>query len=232
MDFADREETVIARGAAVGRRPLGALLIEAGIASEDEIQDALDECIRTRERLAEVVLRRGWISERKLARLLADQNPGDASVKKAPSPVDLVGAWLRLTNYGSQLVEETHGRDVPDEAPLDDVNFEEEPVETTDELHGETPRDGHAPTDQTFPLTGSVIERLHALTTEVLTLEHELAERRRRLDAQQTELAELRQAHASDLDTISSLGAGLEERRRRLDALRAVVGDLAVELDQ
>jgi hypothetical protein len=229
MDFANWEETMIEGGAAVGRLSLGALLVQEGVASEEEVQDALDECIRTRERLAEVVVRRRWISERKLAKLLADQNPDGASVRRGHSPVDLVGAWFGLTSTSSPIVEEAHGRDVPDEAPLDDGNFEEESVETIDELHGATRPAAHQPGDQTFP---AVVERLHALTSEVEALEHELAERRRKLECQETELAELRQAHASDLKTISSLGAGIEERGRRLDALKAVVGDLAVELDR
>jgi hypothetical protein len=216
--------------AAVGRRPLGALLMEAGIASQDEIQDALDECIRRRARLAEVVVRRGWISEKKLAKLLAGQNQDGTSLKK-PSPVELVGTWFGLRN-GSEIVEDANGRSVPDEAPLDDVNLEEEPMETTEALAGAINPDGREPTEQTLPVTDAVVERLYAMTTDVETLEHELAERRRRLDAQEAELAELRQAHASDLGTISSLGAGLVERRRRLDALRAVVGDPAVELNR
>jgi hypothetical protein len=153
-------------------------------------------------------------------------------VRKTHSPVDLVGAWFGLTNNSSQDAEEAQDRPIPDEAPLDDVTFEKEPVETTEELHGTAQPDGHEPTGPTFPVTGSVIERLYALTTDVEMLEHELAERRRRLEAQEAELAELRQAHASDLDTISRLAVGLEERRRRLDALRTVVGDLAVELDR
>jgi hypothetical protein len=230
MDFADRRKTMVEGTAVAGRRPLGALLIEAGIASEVEIQDAFDECIRRRERLAEVVVRRGWISEKKLARLLAAQNPGGATMRKARSPVDLLGAWFGSTTGGSETVE--HGRPVPDEAPLDDVNFEEEAVETTEELPSDRQPHSHTPTEQTFPVTGSVVERLYAMTTDVETLQHELADRRRLLEAQETELAELRQEHASDLATISSLGAGLNERSRRLHALRTVVGDLAVEVDR
>jgi hypothetical protein len=218
---------MIEGGAAVGRLSLGALLVQEGVASEKEIQGAFHECIRTRKRLAEVVVRRGWISERKLAKLLADQDSGRANVKKTHSPIDNVGAWLRLTNNSSQRFEETHDRDVPDEAPLDDLTFEEEAMETTDERHVAMQPYAHEPTDQTFP---AVVERLHALTTAVETIEHQLSERRRQLEAQESELAELRQAHAFDLDAVSSLGAGVEERRRRLDALRAVVGDTTIEL--
>jgi hypothetical protein len=230
MDFADREETMVEGGAAVGRLPLGAFLVGAGVASEEDIQDAPDECIRTRERLAQVVLRRGWVSEKKLATLLADQNsPG---VERAQSPVDLVGAWLRPTDTSAHGGEEAQGRDVPDQAPIDEVNFEEDRVEAIDQLHEQTQSAAQEPTFPAVPVTGSVVEHLHALTAEVETLEHELLESRRQIEAQEAELVELRQARASDLDTISSLGAELEERRGRLDALRAAVGDLAVELDK
>jgi hypothetical protein len=229
MDFAHWEETMIEGGAAVGRLSLGALLVQEGVASEKEIQDAFRAYIRTGEPLAEAVVRRGWISESELAELLADQDSGGESVKKAHSPVERVSAWLGWANNSSQRFEETHDRDVPDEAPLDDIRFEEEAMETLDELHVAMQSDAHELTDRTFP---AVVERLHALTTAFEILEHELSGRRRRLEAHESELAELRQAHESDLDAISTLGAGIEERRRRLDALRAVVGDVIVELDR
>jgi hypothetical protein len=290
------------------RRPLGALLVEAGVASEAGVREALDEGNRTGERLGEVVLRRGWVSERKLTKLLAEQwglrAPGPVKMQVDPaalaridrevaaelggvpfefdadglvvavaepkadrfeafrallgnvsfvvvapstltelldaraamlgttsSPAERVGAWLRPPTESPQAAEETNGNDFPDEAPLDDIKFEEEPMETTEQLLWATQQDGHEPTDETAPITGSVVERLDAMTTDVEKLEHELAERRRRLEARETELAELRQAHASDLDTISRLGAGLDDRRRRLDALRTVDDDLPVDPD-
>jgi len=55
------------------RPPLGRLLAEAGVASEYELQLALAEGMGTGERLGEVLLRRGWIDECGLARLLAQQ---------------------------------------------------------------------------------------------------------------------------------------------------------------
>jgi hypothetical protein len=296
-------------GAGVRRLPLGALLIKAGVASEADIQDALDEGNRKGERLGQVVLRRGWVSERRLAKLLGDQwglkAPDPAKLKtdpaalaridaglaaelgglpvgfdedglvvavsepradrfeafqallgsvsfvvvppstlgelldvrramfgRTPTPVELVGAWLRTTDESSEVVEEAVVRDIPDEAPLDDVNFEEEPMAAMEELQEETPPAAYEPTFPSFPETGSVVEHLQALMAAVETLEREAAETRRRSEAQETEIEELRRTHASDLETISSLGAELEERRRRLDSLRAVVGELTVELEK
>ena len=304
-------------GAGVRRLPLGELLVEAGVASEADVRDALDEGNRTGEKLGQVVLRRGWLSERKLAKLLADQwgikapdparlkvDPGalarvdaglaielggipvgfddgglvvavsepkrdrfeafqtllgrvsfvvvphatlvelvetrSAMFGRTPSPVELVGPWL--ANGSDSTRVETQGRDIPDEAPLDDDNFDEEPSTTMEQVQDYEEQEVH----ETYPETGTVVEHLHALAAEVEGLEHEVLETRRQLatqeaevlearrqlEAQEAELAELRRAHASDLETISSLGTELEERRRRLDSLRAAVGELTVELEK
>jgi hypothetical protein len=53
------------------RRELAALLSEEGIASEEQVQQALAESLSTGQGLAEVVRRAGWIDEERLAELLA-----------------------------------------------------------------------------------------------------------------------------------------------------------------
>lgn len=71
------------------RVSLTTLLKGAGIASEEEIRVALEEGERTGEKLGEVVVRRGWASEGRLAKLLAAQwglkalDPGELSVDPA-----------------------------------------------------------------------------------------------------------------------------------------------------
>jgi hypothetical protein len=299
--------------ARIRRLPLGALLVKAGVASEADIQDALDEGNRKGEKLGEVALRRGWVSERKLAKLLADQwglkAPDPAKLKadpaalarmeagvaaelggvpvcfdvdglvvavaeprgdrfdslrallgnvtfvvvppetldelldarramfdRPPTPVELVGAWVAPAIATSRFNQEAEGRDT-DEAPLDDT-FEEERSPTMEEVYvpmeerQETEPASYEPAVRAVQDTDSVVDSLRALMSEVEALEHELVESRRQAEAQEAELAELRRAHASDLETISGLGAELEDRRRRLDGLRAVVGELAVELDK
>ncbi len=57
----------------VARRPLAALLAEAGVATEEQLRIAVAEGMGSGERLGEVVLRRGWIDEVGLARVLARQ---------------------------------------------------------------------------------------------------------------------------------------------------------------
>ena len=55
------------------RPPLATVLAEAGVASEQQLRLAVAEGMGTGERLGEVLLRRGWIDEDGLARLLARQ---------------------------------------------------------------------------------------------------------------------------------------------------------------
>ncbi len=55
------------------RVPLGQLLIEAGFLNQEQLDDALYEGSRTGERVGEVVVRRGLVTEDDVARLLAAQ---------------------------------------------------------------------------------------------------------------------------------------------------------------
>jgi len=53
--------------------PLGSLIVRDGIARPTTVRDALVEAQETDRRLGEVMLAHGWIRERDLARLLAEQ---------------------------------------------------------------------------------------------------------------------------------------------------------------
>lgn len=57
----------------VARRPLGEMLVEAGLLDERRLHEALDEGNRTGQRLGEVVVGHGWASEEEVGRLLAEQ---------------------------------------------------------------------------------------------------------------------------------------------------------------
>ncbi len=61
------------QSAGPARQPLATLLAEAGVASEEQLRLAVAEGMGRGERLGEVVLRRGWIDQPGLARLLARQ---------------------------------------------------------------------------------------------------------------------------------------------------------------
>jgi hypothetical protein len=78
--------------------PLGSLIVRDGIARPATVRDALVEAQETDRRLGEVMLQHGWIRERDLARLLAEQeklefidlakiDPDQAAVDYLPEPV-------------------------------------------------------------------------------------------------------------------------------------------------
>jgi hypothetical protein len=52
---------------------LGALIVEAGIASEEQVMDAIKEGVRSGEKLGRVAVRQGWATEEQIAELLAKQ---------------------------------------------------------------------------------------------------------------------------------------------------------------
>ena len=53
--------------------PLGTLIYRAGLLSKDKLESALEEGRRNGRRLGEILLQKGWIEEKDLARLLAGQ---------------------------------------------------------------------------------------------------------------------------------------------------------------
>lgn len=55
------------------RKPLGALLVDAGLIDDGQLAEALHEGTQTGERLGELVVSRGWATEDDVARLLAEQ---------------------------------------------------------------------------------------------------------------------------------------------------------------
>ena len=56
------------------RPPLGALLVRKGLLTKERLDGALAERAQTGELLGQVLLRRGWIFEDELARVLAEQH--------------------------------------------------------------------------------------------------------------------------------------------------------------
>jgi uncharacterized protein YfeS len=59
--------------AGAARPALGRLLVQAGVASDEQIQSAVDEGMRTGLRLGEIVVKHGWATEEQVAQLLAVQ---------------------------------------------------------------------------------------------------------------------------------------------------------------
>jgi len=89
--------------AAVLRRPsLASLLTDAGIASDSQVREALEEGNRTGEKLGEVVVRRGWASEYQLAQVLAAQW-GLTAVDPEPRSLDPLAVDRLETGIAAEL---------------------------------------------------------------------------------------------------------------------------------
>jgi MshEN domain len=70
----ERRQTDDGEAKVRGPRPsLHSLLLEAGVASEDDLRHAFEEGLQRGLRLGDLVLARGWLDEEGLARLLARQ---------------------------------------------------------------------------------------------------------------------------------------------------------------
>ncbi|MGH3012023.1 MAG: hypothetical protein ACRDLZ_02615 [Gaiellaceae bacterium] len=78
--------------------PLGTMIVRDGLADVATVRDALFKARETDQRLGEVMLAQGWIRERDLARLLAEQaklefvdlakvHPSEAAVDELPQSV-------------------------------------------------------------------------------------------------------------------------------------------------
>ncbi len=88
--------------------PLGSLIVRDRIARPATVRDALVEAQETDRRLGEVMLEHGWIRERDLARLLAEQEKLDfvdlAKVDLDDAAVDLlpesVARRVKAIGYG------------------------------------------------------------------------------------------------------------------------------------
>ena len=95
--------------------PLGTLIFRAGLLAEEQLEDALQEGMRTGKRLGEVLIERGWLHERDLGRLLAGQkglpfveiSPNDAeptALQLLPEEKAKLQVALPLRHEDGQLV--------------------------------------------------------------------------------------------------------------------------------
>jgi MshEN domain len=301
----DREGTEPSAPAvpAAGRRPsLATLLTEAGLASDAQIHEALEEGVRTGEKLGEVVVRRGWASEGRLAQLLAEQwglpavDPGALSLDPLAVARVEVGVaselggfpvWFNEQGIVVAVSEPNEERFAAFRERLGNVSFVVVPRSTLSELvesrlfgakgrdsvgvanglhangfNGASSTNGqpHLPVEEQFgelpvdvpedalpvaespqgeveappasvPAEGSLAERLRGIEAEVQVLEQTLGDTRRTVEAQEAEMAALRESHVQDLDRIRGLEAELAERGDRLDALRQKVADLSLAFE-
>jgi type IV pilus assembly protein PilB len=73
--------------AAPRRKPIGALLVEAGYITPAQLQQALDEEARTGEQLSSILLDRGYVSKQALGQMLGAQH-GVAFIDLSAYPID------------------------------------------------------------------------------------------------------------------------------------------------
>jgi hypothetical protein len=85
------------------RKPLGTLLVAAGLINDNQLEQALREGAEKGERVGEVVVRRRWATEDEVARVLADQW-GLSYVDRASIWFD-ADALTRLSREDAQRLE-------------------------------------------------------------------------------------------------------------------------------
>lgn len=203
------------------RRPsLAALLTAAGLATYEQITEALEEGMGTGEKLGEVIVRHGWASEEQLAELLAEQwhlpfLPAE-SVRVEREAAELLAAEtcrelgvLPLRFDGTTLVaavaEPNAERFAHAREALGDVTF----VVVARSVLDDPPLAGAA--------SDGLAGRLAAIQAEVAELEDAL---RAALD----ELAAARLRNERNEQTIHRLESALETRDDLLEALRTRQG--------
>ncbi len=104
VDEADANTVVTtADSAGPGRAALGQLLVRGGHISPVQLDQALEEGSKTGERLGEVVVKRGWVTEDDVAHLLAEQW-GLSYVDRASIWFD-ANALARLSREDAQRLE-------------------------------------------------------------------------------------------------------------------------------
>ena len=94
--------------------PLGTLVYRAGLLSKDKLEAALEEGQRSGRRLGEILLQKGWIDEKDLARLLAGQR-GLAFVSLKGRGYEIQAVRLlseRVCRYHNAIPIETSGESV------------------------------------------------------------------------------------------------------------------------
>jgi hypothetical protein len=247
--------------AAIGERvrpPLVRLLTEAGVASEQDLRLAVAQGMATGERLGEVVLRRGWTDERRLAELLAEQwqlpfvpDPHlteettwtltlDAARELGVCPIDFDADRPHLA-----LVEPSEERFAAAAAA---VGYEPRFAVVTRSallsLLDQQSRTQRRAEDEAADDSGlgfeqeadAVVAGIEAAAVAVSGLRAKLAARaddvERELAACHQELAELRQWRATDQATIDRLQTELHAQRELRARARANLAELAQTLDE
>jgi len=102
-DAAHVDDAVQNGSSPTARRPLGEMMVDAGLIDQRQLREALEEGAATGLRLGEVVVGHGWVSEEDVGRLLAEQW-GLSYVDRASIWFD-AEALARLSREDAQRLE-------------------------------------------------------------------------------------------------------------------------------
>jgi len=156
------------------RRPqLGTLLMRASLISGNQLAEALEEKEETGERLGEILLRRGWLGEKALAKTLAEQH-GLQFYDLAGTPPNAAVATLLPEKYARRyraipirFVGETTllvaVADPTDVLASDDLRIA---LSATIELAVATPSEIQTALDRLFPVAPQVAEPVPTVEVE------------------------------------------------------------------
>ena len=198
--------------------PLGRLLIERGLLTEQQLVEALLEQNRTGDRLGQVLIRLGFVEAPNVAMGLATQHGGPLKTEYGFA----TGFPGEPTEPGPEQSETPEP--TTSEAPSPELHLAEaadpEPPEPEDVVEPPAEKQSSAPTEDrassqiAAALTGlhAIQEELEAADTRIADLERELAAAQEKLDADHTRIAELEEE--------------LEATRERLDGQRSRTAEL------
>jgi DNA repair exonuclease SbcCD ATPase subunit len=200
-------------------RPLGRLLVERGLLTGDELEQALTEQQATGQRLGETIVKLGFVSGPELASALAAQYGIELTTEKG------FGTGLRSE---IQRRHESDRRRVVQLVPNVDNGADSEPAPETEATILElVPAAEHAPDSGEEALFAQLEEQWAKLAAAEAALAErereltELAESRERESAalaeiRERELAELAESHRRDLQDLEELNQRLREELAEL----------------
>jgi hypothetical protein len=216
------------------RASLVALLVDAGVASEEQLQLALAGGLTTGERLGEVVVRQGWIDQVGLARILARQwglvflEDAEAQPKRQ-RPLGFtavrkeLGGEIAFAVVAQVTLERLFRQLAADE--------EAERGEAAAMVAGAVAaEEREPPLEQLLGELEVASERLVGLRTRAEQLLSEQERTQAELDASRHELEQLQRQRGQDHARIADLEQQLAAERRRLDAVKAKIGELTETL--
>jgi DNA repair exonuclease SbcCD ATPase subunit len=212
-------------------RPLGALLVEKGLLTAEELEDALAAQQTTGKRLGQILVDRGHVSGPALTNALAEQYGIELKTEEGFGTGLRAEIERRHTTRRPAVAPEEAAVDVPPEAPVQtetngdghgDVVLAE--LEPQLEEHWARLAEAEANLAARDARIAELEAELDALTRRVHesqsdgTLAAELAETRStELEARERELDEREQVLAGRQRGILTAAADLEERRRSLE---------------